>query len=141
MQRVAIKALREMPNGTEPPSPPRGIHVIAGSAQMSGQARQPRLPQTPIDHLEQSPNRPLRQPRIGIRLDPTRRRHGVPNEPPRRRELDVRANPVALPIPRPEPIGHPLTEPALHPARRHGDDFGRERIEQRGGQQRTKRLD
>ena len=141
MQRVPIEQLREMPNGTEPPSPPRRIHVLARSPEMRGQARQPRLPQTPIHHLEQSPNRPLRQPRIRIRLDPRRRRHRIPDEPPRRREVHVRAHPIAPPIPRPEPIRHPLREPPLHAARRHGDDLRRERIGQRVGQQRAKRLD
>ena len=141
MQGVPIEQLREMPNRTEPPSPPRRIHVLARSPQMRGQARQPRLPQTPIHHLEQSPNRPLRQPRIRIRLDPRRRRHRIPNEPPRRREVDVRAHPIAPPIPRPEPIRHPLREPPLHAARGHGDDLGRERVGQRVGQQRAKRLD
>ena len=102
---------------------------------------EPRLPQTPINNLEQSPNRPLRQPRIRISLDPRRRRNRVPDEPPRRRELDVRAHPIAPPVPRPEPIRHPLRQPPLHAARRHGDDLRRERIGQRIGQQRTKRLD
>ena len=35
----------------------------------------------------------------------------------------------------PEPIGDPLRQPALHPARRHGDDLGRERVGRRVGQQ------
>ena len=70
-----------MPDRTEPPSPPRRIDVLARSPEMRGQARQPRLPQTLIHHLEQSPNRPLRQPRIRIRLDPGRRRHRIPDEP------------------------------------------------------------
>ena len=119
----------------------RRIHVVAGAAQMRRQARQPRLPQTPIHHLEQSPNRPLRQPRIRIRLDPRRRRHRIPDEPARRREVDVRAHPITPPIARPEPIRHPLREPPLHPARRHGDDLRDERISHRIDEKCTERLD
>jgi hypothetical protein len=141
MQRVPIEELREMPNRTEPPSPPRGIHLLTRSPQMSGQARQPRLPETPVHRLEQSPNRPLRQPRVAVGLDPRRRSHRIPKEPPRRREVDVRAHPVAPPIPRPKPVRHPLREPSLHPARRHSDDLGREGIVRGIGQERAKRLD
>ena len=106
--RTALNRRARRAGSTSSPDPP----------EMRGQARQPRLPQTPIHHLEQSPNRPLRQPRIRIRLDPRRRRHRIPDEPPRRREVDVRAHPIAPPIPRPEPIRHPLREPPLHAARR-----------------------
>jgi hypothetical protein len=141
MQRVAIEQLREMPNRTEPPSPTRRVHVIGAPAQMRGQAGEPRLPQTPIHHLEQSPNRPLRQPRIRIRLDPRRRRHRIPDKPPGRREVDVRAHPIAPPIRCPKPVRHPLGEPPLHPARRHGNDLGREWLGHRVGQQHPKRLD
>ena len=108
---------------------------------MRGQAREPRLAEAAVDDLEQRPNRPLGQPRIRIGLDPRRRRDRVADEPPRRREVDVRAHAVAPPVPGPEPIRHPLREPALHPARRHGDDLGRERVGQRVGEQRAKRLD
>jgi hypothetical protein len=141
MQCIPIKQFREMPNGTEPPSPPRRIDIVARPPKMSGQACQPRLHQTRIHHLEQSPNRPLRQPMIRIRLDPGRRRNRIPNEPSRRREVHVRAHPIIPPIPRSEPIRHPLREPPLHTARRHGDDLVSERIGQRDGKQRAERLD
>ena len=141
VQRVAIEQLGEVPNRAEPPRPPRRVGVLAAATEMRGQAREPRLVEVVVDHLEQSPHRPLGQPRIRVGLDPRRRRHRVADEPPRRREVDVRAHAVAPPLPGAEPIRHPLREPALHPARRHGDDLGRERVGQRVGQQRAKRLD
>jgi hypothetical protein len=100
MQRIPIKQLSEMPNRAEPPSPPRRIRRVAAT-QMRGQALEPRLIQTPINNLEQSPNRPFRQPRIRISLDPGRRRNRIPDQPPRRREIDVCTHPVATPVPRP----------------------------------------
>ncbi len=48
----------------EAPSPPRRIHLLARAAEMRRQARQPRLPKTLVNDLEQRPDRPLRQPRI-----------------------------------------------------------------------------
>jgi hypothetical protein len=141
MQRIPIEQLRKMPDRSEPPSPPRGIPLLLCSTEMRRQARQPGLPETSIHHLEQSPNRPLRQPGIRIRPDPRRRRHRIPNEPPRRREFDIRADPIAPPIPCPKPIRHPLREPPLHAPRGHGDNLRGERIGQRLAQQRAERLD
>jgi hypothetical protein len=141
MQRIPIEQLSEMPNRAEPPRSPRRIRRIAATTEMRGQARHPRLPQTPINDLEQSPNRPLGQPRIRISLDPRSRRNRIPNQPPRRRELDVRAHPIAPPNPRPEPIRHPLCQPPLHPARWHRDDLRRKRVGHGIGQKRAKRLD
>jgi hypothetical protein len=128
-----------MPNRAEPPRPPRRIRRLAGT-EMRRQAAQPRLVQTPINDLEQRPDRPLRQPRIGISVDPRRRCHRVADEPARRREFDIRAYPIATFPARPDPIRHSLCQPALHPARGHGDDLRREWIGHRIGQERTQRL-
>ena len=51
MQRIPIEQLREMPNRTEPPSPPRRIHGLAAPPRCAAKLAQPRLPQTPVHHL------------------------------------------------------------------------------------------
>ena len=108
---------------------------------MSGKALEPRLVQAAIDDLEQRPHGALGQPGVGVGVDPRGRRDRIADQPPRRREADVRAHPVGPPGRRTEPVGHPLREPALHPARGNGDDLGRERVGGRLGQQRAERLD
>ena len=60
---------------------------------------------------------------------------------PRRREVHVRAHAVGAPAARAQPVRHALRQPPLHPARRHGDQLGRERVGQRFGEQRAQRLD
>ena len=76
-----------------------------------------------------------------VRVDAGRGRHRVADQPPRRREVDVRAHAVAAAGRGAEAGRHPLRQPALHPARGDGDDLARERVGQRIGQQRAQRLD
>ena len=72
---------------------------------------------------------------------PGRGRDRVADQPRGNGNVDVRADPVGAPGARAEPRRQPLGQPALHPARRHGDDLGRERVGQRVGEQRAQRLD
>ena len=137
VQRVAVEQVGEVPDGWRSaargprPTPPR----------CAARLRSHGSPSALVDDLEQRPHRPLRQPRVRVRVDPGGRRDRVADEPARRRELDVGAHAVAAPGRRAEARRQPLRQPALHPARRHGDDLGRERVGERVGQQRAERLD
>ena len=96
--------LGEMSNRAEPPSASCRIHRVAPAPEVRGQARHPRLLQTPVNNIEQSPNCPLGKPRIRVSIDPGRRSDRVTDEPPRRRKLDVRArHRLARPPPRANP--------------------------------------
>jgi hypothetical protein len=129
---VANRRARRAPPDPDPdPTAPR----------CAREAGQPRLVQAPVDDVEQRPDRALGQPRVRLGLDAGGGGHGVRDEPPRRREADVRAHPVGAAGARAEASCHPLRQPPLHPARRDGDDLGRERVGQRLGQQVAERLD
>ncbi len=82
-----------------------------------------------------------RRPRVRVGVDARRGRDGVADEPARERELDVRAHAVGAAGRRAEAGRQALGEPALHPARRDGDDLGRERVGQRIGQEPAEGLD
>ena len=122
VQRVAVEEPREMAHGREP------------ARRLVRQVRlQPGLVARLADQVQQRPHQPLRQPRVGVRVDPRRRRHRVARQLARERELDVGADP--------EPQRQPLRQPALHPARGHADQLGRERVGRRVGEQGAQGLD
>ena len=102
---------------------------------------QPRLGERVVDDLEQRPDEVLDEPRVRVGLDFRRRRHRVRDEPPRRRELDVRADAVHAICARAEARRQALGQPALHPARRDGDDLGGERVGRRLAQEHAQRID
>ena len=52
----------------------------------------------------------------------------------------MRTHAVALPARCAEAAGQPLREPALHPARRHRDDLGGERVRHRLGENLAERV-
>ena len=141
VQRVAIEQLGDVAHRAQPPRAPRLVALLVAGAEVRGQARQPRLAEAVLDDVEQRPHDVLDEPRVGVRLDARRRRHGIRDEPARRREVDVRADPVQPARADAEPRGQALRQPALHPPRRHGDDLGRERIGERLAQQIAERLD
>ena len=113
-----------------------GSAVSSVAPRCVGEAAQPRLVQRGVDDLQQRPHQPLGQPRVGVGLDPGRDGHRLVGQPPRRRELHVRAHPVGAAGGCAQPGREPLGEPALHAARRHRDQLGRERIRERLRQQR-----
>ena len=119
----------------------------AGSAsspaatEMRGQA----LPATAPPDTHQPP-RAEPKPPAPATTDPHPPRSQTPSQPhPRRASAATGSRRSRTPHrpahPRPEPIRHPLREPPLHAARRHGNDLRRERVGQRVGQERAKRLD
>ena len=59
------------------------------------QGGQPRLGQRLVDGLQQRPHQPLGRPRIGVVLDPRRRRERDADQRPREREVDVGADTIA----------------------------------------------
>ena len=90
---------------------------------------------TRVENTQHRPDQPARTPRIvhptgagqGERRPRMDRRHDPIGQVGRRREIDVRADPVAGGTGA-ESAGQMLLQPALHAACGHTDDLGRERI-------------
>jgi hypothetical protein len=139
VQRISVEQLRQMPHGRKAPRPLQRIRASAGPPRCAAKSAST-LAQALVHHLEQRPHRPLGKPRIRLGLHARRGGHGRADEPPRGRELHVRANPVGRPS-APEPSRQLLGDPPLHAARRHGHDLVGERIAGRRGEQRPQRLD
>jgi hypothetical protein len=140
VQRVPVEQVGDVPHGREPPRALERV-VLLRAAEVRGEQVHPRLGQAFVDDLEQRPHRSLRQPRVLVGIDAGRCGHGIPDEPPRGREVDVRAHAVGRTRGRTEPRRELLRDPPLHAAGRDGDDLGRERIVRRRREQRPKRLD
>ena len=132
VQRVAVVQRRQVADGREAP---------VGLGQVLGEQRQPRLAEAAVDDLQQRPDRPLGQPRVGLRVDARGRGDRGLREPPRRREVDVRADAVRAPGRSAQARRQALRQPPLHPARGDGDDLGRERVGRRHGEQLAERGD
>ncbi len=98
--------------------------------EMGGKRRAPRLVEAGVDHLEQRPHQPVGVPRV-VALAAEQHRH----QRPRAEEPHPRADTVATPGARAEPVGQPLGQPALHTLGRHHHDLLRERVVERGRQQ------
>ena len=114
VQRVPVEELGHMPDRREPTRSLERIGVLRRPSEMRGEQMHPRLVQALVDDLEQRPDGPLRKPRVRLRLYARRGRHRRPDEPARRRELHVRADPVGLAVGRPEPSRQLLRDPPLH---------------------------
>ena len=117
------------------------IRVGSRSAEVRRQRRQPGLAERRLDHVEQRPDRPRRQPRIRLPVDAGGRGDGPVDEPARKRELDVRAHAVGAARRGAEHGRQPLRQPALDAARRHGDDLGLHRVVQRCADDAAERVD
>ncbi len=137
---VAVEELGDVPHAAEPPLPARVVGRVRRSAEVRGEHAQPGLCDGLLDDLEQRPHDPLDEPRIALGVDPRSRGDGVADEPARRRERHVRADPVGTAGRRAEPRRQLLRQPALHPAGRHGHDLARERVGRRVREQRGERL-
>ena len=94
LERVAVEQLGDVAHAREPPRLARRVGGVQRRAEVVGEAAQPRLVQRGVDDLQQRPHQPLGQPRVGVGLDPGRDGHRLVGQPPRRRELDVRAHAV-----------------------------------------------
>ena len=129
-----------MTDDAEPAGLPDRVGGVVAVPQVGGELVQPRLPQRAVDHLEQRPRRALGQPRVAVGIDAGSGGDRVADQPSRRREQDVRADAVTPSGRRSERGGQALGEPALHPARRHRDDLGRERIVERRSKQLAERV-
>jgi hypothetical protein len=139
LHRVAVEQAREVADRAEATGAAGGVR--RRGAHVLGQARQPRLAHARVDDLEQGPDRPLRQPRIGVGRDPRRRRERLADQLPGRREGDVGAHAVGPAGRRAEARRHPLRQPTLHSARGHGHDVGSEGVGRRLGEQPPQRGD
>ena len=80
VQRVAVEQLGEVADGGEA----RARRSASPRAEVGGERRQPRLVQALVDDLEQRPDRALRQPRVGARVDARGGRDRVADQPARR---------------------------------------------------------
>ena len=67
MQPVAIEQTGQVADHAEPARAEQRVPVAA-RVEMRGEDRQPRLGQAAVDHLEQRPHHPLRDPRVGLPL-------------------------------------------------------------------------
>jgi hypothetical protein len=123
VDRVPVEQVGHVAEDREPPG---RLGRVAAVAEMAGQRGQPGLAHRVPDHVDQRPHRPLGPPRIPLGVDPGGGRHRVADHPTREGEADVGADA--------ERRGHALGQPPLHPARRHRDDLGRERVRERVGQ-------
>ncbi len=117
VRAVAVEQAREMAHGGEAAGAADGV---VGAAEVGGEVARPRLLQRAGDHVEQRPDQPLGQPRVGLRIDARDGGDRVADQHPRGREADVGADPEA--------VREPLGQPALHPARGDRDDLGGERV-------------
>ena len=131
MDGVAVVEIGDVPHAAQPARAPGRVRVGSRSAEVRRQRRQPGLAERRLDHVEQRPDRPRRQPRIGLPVDAGSRGDGPVDEPARERELDVRAHAVGAAGRGAEHGRQPLRQPALDAARRHGDDLGLQRVVQR----------
>ena len=133
VQRVAVEHLRQVAHDRQTPLARERIAApVPGggptAAQVIGQRCQPGLAERLVDDLQQRPDRTLRQPRVGLGIDPGGDGDGVGEQPVRGGELDVGTDAVAAAGRGAEHARHPLGQPPLHPARRHGDEIGSERV-------------
>ncbi len=131
MNGIAVVEIGDVPHAAQPARAPPRIRVGSRPAEVRRQRRQPRLSKRRLDHLQQRPHRPLRQPRIGLAVDAGSHGDGPVDEPTRKRELHVRAHAVTAARRSAEHDRQPLRQPALHAARRHGHDLGLQGICQR----------
>ena len=138
VQRVAVEQLGEVADGREAAGAPVGV---GRRAEVDREAAQPGLAQALADDLEQRPHRALRDPRVGVGIDPRRGGDRLAGELVGERELDVGADPVGAAGRRAEAGRHPLRQPALHAPRRHGDDVRRERVGEWVGQEPAEGVD
>ena len=101
--------------------------------QMSGQGSAPRPARAGVDDLQERPHRPGGVPGVVVGGHPRGALDGGGHHLAGGGEGDVRAHAVAPPRRRAEPVRQAVREPALHPARRHRDDLGGERVRRRLG--------
>ena len=125
VERIGVEQVGDVADGREP----------ARTAGVRGERAEPRLAEVLVHDAEQRPDGALGAPRVGLGLDPGGRRDDVGGQPPRRREVDVRAHAVAEARARAQAGRQPLAQPPLHPARGDAHDLARERIRQRIGEQ------
>lgn len=104
-------------------------------AQVLAEHREPGLAVGGIGDLQERPERPTPAPAVERRVDRRGGEHRLLDERAGRGEGDAREDPVRPPRPRPEPRRERLGEPPLHPPGGDGDEFGRERVRRRHGQQ------
>ena len=91
MEGVAVEELGDVADAAEPPGLPDRVVL---RPQVQRECAEPRLGETLLDHLDERPHHALGQPRVGVRLDPGCGGERVPDQPPGRREVDVRAHAV-----------------------------------------------
>ncbi len=125
VQRVAIEEPCDVPHRAEPP--PGALEVCVEGAE-------PGLVAVLVDHLQQRPHRTTGTPRVLVGVDARRGSQRALDDPAWRRERHVGADPVLAIGRRAEVERQPLCDPPLDALGRHGDDLGRERIRERGGE-------
>ena len=125
LRAVAGEEIRRTAGGQ--PTPAAAGLLRRATPEMAPQQRRPLLVAGLVEDRQDRPHRPRRMPRVGVGIDVGHRSEHGGHQPPDRGEVDPGADP--------EPIRHLLGQPALHPARGHSHDLGRERVGQRVGQQ------
>ena len=135
---VAVEQVGDVAHARE--APPGALGLLGGGAgpppvQVGRQAREPRIAEVGVHHVEQRPHQALDQPRVTLAPDPGGGRQGVAHQPPGEREFDVRADPAGRGIAGTQARRERLGEPALDPARGDRDDLRGKRIPGRGLEQ------
>jgi hypothetical protein len=108
---------------------------------MGGQRLNEGLVEMGVDQLEQGPDRPLGQPRIGAGRKPYGGCSRGVHQSPGKRESDVGTDPIGSIRGGAETVGQALRQPALHPAGRYGHNLSRHRIPKGLGQHVAEHLD
>src|SRR5437773_12477755 len=94
MDAIPVVEICDVPYAGEPAGTQRRIGTGSRATEMRRERRQPRLFERRLDHVEQRPDGSLRQPGIRLSVEADSRGDGPVDEPPRERELDVRADTV-----------------------------------------------
>ena len=140
VHRIAVEEVRHVPDAREPPG---AILFGAGLLDVLGQRRQPGLVEMVLDDLDERPHRPLRHPRVQLRVGVECPRQGVrdqrarkgksrcwrrcrpavrrwhPGAPRAAASTSARC-PGSAPRPPRPPSGHRADRPRAEPASRRG---------------------